>query len=357
MQVLAAAAIHIEAGGPWYEMLGLRCGEAADGGGDVAVEAVLAFNVVTGRIDAASETVLAPVFAVLKGLLGAIEDAAAAPEEIFELIQYCVGISICLVQAAGLPNMMRSTMEPVEDFKGEMEAVGRLAQSYGTRSSGCCSRRVSFNSHDRDSAASHKQKLKYLLDAVLDGLTLHAVHALQAFEEVLRAKQGALPPRDMRGASSGRRTRKEQRGRGSGYHFGVGSASPGDVPLPTVPPPADDALSDEKEFGRFPAVFDDSGPVDGSLGSPPPPSSPERKLGFGYSPMPLMKLEDGAAVEGSRGSPSPPINPAGTRRDHLEPSESKERTALDTENATLAPTSVLPPRGASMSSKNTFSFH
>lgn len=49
----------------------LRCEEVADGGGEMSVEAVLAFNVVAGLIDAANETVLAPVFVVLKELLGA----------------------------------------------------------------------------------------------------------------------------------------------------------------------------------------------------------------------------------------------------------------------------------------------
>jgi len=58
-QVLADAARRIEAKTPWYETLGLGCGQAADGGADVAVETVLAFNVAEGLIDAANQTVLA----------------------------------------------------------------------------------------------------------------------------------------------------------------------------------------------------------------------------------------------------------------------------------------------------------
>lgn len=76
MQVLAEAARRVEAETPWYEMLGLRCAEAAGGGGDVA-----------------NETLLAPASVLLKGLLGAAHGAEAAREEMFELIRYCVGIS------------------------------------------------------------------------------------------------------------------------------------------------------------------------------------------------------------------------------------------------------------------------
>ena len=46
---------------------------------------VLAHNVTEGLIEAASETLLAPAFVVLKGLIGAVQDAAAAREDVLEL--------------------------------------------------------------------------------------------------------------------------------------------------------------------------------------------------------------------------------------------------------------------------------
>ena len=49
------------------------------------MEMVLAHNVTGGLVEAASETVLAPAFVVLKGLIGAVQDAAAAREEVLEL--------------------------------------------------------------------------------------------------------------------------------------------------------------------------------------------------------------------------------------------------------------------------------
>ena len=193
-QVLAEAARHIEAETQWYETLGLRYQEVAAGGGDLAVETVLAFNVVSGLIDAANQGVLAPVFVVLKGLLDAIQGAAAAREEIVELIRYCVGISRCLLEVAKGKDMPRSIVATLGEFKGEVEAVGRFVQTYGTRSSGCC-RKMAFNSYDRDAAAGHKQRLKDLLDAVLAGLAVHT-NGLAAQSSKLAAENNELAARN-----------------------------------------------------------------------------------------------------------------------------------------------------------------
>ena len=189
--MLEDAARHVEADAPWYEMLGLAWGQAADAGGNVAVEAVLAFNVVSGLIDAASKTVLAPVFVVLKGLLGAAQGAAAAREEIVELIQYCVGISRCLLEAAKAKDLHNSISVTLGEFKGEMEAVGRFVQTYGTGSGGCC-RKMVLHSSDRDTAAGHKQKLQDLLDAVLAGL---ALQTNQGVNDIIRMIIERDPPR------------------------------------------------------------------------------------------------------------------------------------------------------------------
>ena len=190
-QVLAEAAARIEAGAPWYETLGLRYQEAADGGGDVAVGTILAFNAVSGVIDAANQTVLAPVFVVLKGLLGAVQGAAAAREEVVELIGYCVGISRCLLEAAKAKDMPMSIVVTLGEFKGEVEAVERFVQAYGTRSSGVL-RGMVRNSHDRAAAAGHKQRLKNLLDAVMAGL---AAQTHQGVHDINKMITAGDPPR------------------------------------------------------------------------------------------------------------------------------------------------------------------
>eukprot|EP00903_Cladosiphon_okamuranus_P006199 g6096.t1 len=186
-EVLADAARRIEAETPWYETLGLKCEEAADGGSDLTVETVLAFNVVSGLIDAANETVLASVFVVLKGLLGAVQGAATARADIVELIRYCVGISRCLLDAAKAGGMPKSILSTVGEFEGEMEGVGRFVQTFGTRSSGCC-RRMVLNSHDRDTAARHKQKLEDLLDAVMSGLAAQNNLGITEIKGVVKAR-------------------------------------------------------------------------------------------------------------------------------------------------------------------------
>ncbi|CAM9824836.1 unnamed protein product, partial [Ectocarpus sp. 12 AP-2014] len=190
-EVLAEAARRIEAQTPWFETLGVRYQDVADGGGDLTVATILAFNVASGLINAANETVLAPVFVVLNGLLGAVQGAAAAREEVVELARYCVGMSRCLLDAAKAGDMPESIKSTLEEFKGEMEAVGRFVQTYGTRSSGCCWRRMVLNAHDRDTAAGHKRKLNDLLDAVLAGL---AAQTNQGLTQIKGMILGRDPP-------------------------------------------------------------------------------------------------------------------------------------------------------------------
>ncbi|CAM9436286.1 unnamed protein product, partial [Hapterophycus canaliculatus] len=180
-QVLEDAARAVEANTPWYEKLGLRCGAMAGNGSDMAVEAVLAVNVVGGLIDAANQTLLAPVFVLLKGLLGAVQGAAAARGEIVELARYCVGISRCLLEASNMEHMPSTVVVTLGEFKGEMEAVVRFVQSYGIRKGGF-RRKVKSSSRNRRTVAGHKRKLQDLLEAVLAGL------AAQTYQRVNEVK-------------------------------------------------------------------------------------------------------------------------------------------------------------------------
>lgn len=189
--MLADAARSIKAGRPWYETLGLRYEELADRGGDVTVEAVLAFNVVSGVLDAAHETVLGPVFIVLKGLLGAVQGAAAAREEVIELLEYCVGISRCFLEAARVEDMSRTMILTLGEYKGEMEAVGRFVSTYGTQTG--FFRRMILNSRDQETAAGHRRKLKDLLDAVLADLAVQAHVGVRRIEARIADRDPPLP--------------------------------------------------------------------------------------------------------------------------------------------------------------------
>ena len=167
----------------------MRWEQTPDAGADVSVEAVLAYNVVSGLIDAANETLLAPVFVLLKGLLGAVQGAAAVREEIVELIRYCVGISRCLLDAVKEQDMPVSIAATLGELKGEMEAVGKFVQINGTRSRGIF-RRTTWGSRDRDTVAGHKQKLSRLLDTLLD--TARAGLAVNEIKDMIAVMN---PPR------------------------------------------------------------------------------------------------------------------------------------------------------------------
>ncbi len=167
-QLLADAARRIKAEAPWYETLGLEWPQASAGGVDVAVETFLALNARSKGIDAANEITLAPVFAFMKRLLGALQGAAAPRAEILGLIGYCVVISRCLLEAAKAKDLVSSMPMIVVEFMEELEAVGTL-KTYRNRS-GYSWRKMVINYQDRDTAANHERKLKDLLDEVLDGV-------------------------------------------------------------------------------------------------------------------------------------------------------------------------------------------
>ena len=191
MQVLEEAARCIEEETPWYETLGLQWDQAADGGGDVAVEAVIAFNIASGLIDAASGTLLAPAFVALKGLLGAVQGAAAAREDVVELMRYCVGISRGLLGAltkgdqGAMPSAILSTLQ---EFEGTVKAVKTFVQAYDARTADGGRRwfsRMALGPNDRATAARHKRKLKDLMDALQAGLAVHTNEALMEIPQMI----------------------------------------------------------------------------------------------------------------------------------------------------------------------------
>ena len=163
VQVLEEAAKRIEENTPWYEKIGLKYEESGDIR-DVTVAAILAYNVTGGLIDAASETALAPAFVILKELVGAVLNAAAARGEVLELIKYCVGISRCLVDAVKQTHLPSHISMKLGEFRSEMEAIKKFVEEYDAQKGFC--RNLILGSRHRSTAANHKSKLEEILEAL-----------------------------------------------------------------------------------------------------------------------------------------------------------------------------------------------
>lgn len=82
-----------------------------------------------------------------------------------ELVEYCVGISRCLLEAATASDMPPAIAATLDEFEGEIGRVKIFVQTYRTNT-GCCWR-TTLSATDRTAAATHQAKLKILLDAML----------------------------------------------------------------------------------------------------------------------------------------------------------------------------------------------
>ena len=151
---------------------------------------VLASNVSHGLIEAASKTVLAPAFVVLKGLIGSVQDAAKAREEVLELITYCVGISKCLVDAAKGGQLPTHMITKLEEFQSEMEVIKKFVEIFGAQTG--FFRKMVLGSRHRSTAAKHKSKLKDVLNAVVTGHIIDTNRVVNAISKTLEDRD---PPR------------------------------------------------------------------------------------------------------------------------------------------------------------------
>ena len=188
-QVLGEAARRIEEDTPWYEKLTLTF-EASKGVREVTVEMVLAFNVTQGLIKASSKTVLAPAFEILKGLIGAVQDAAAAREEVLELITYCVGISKCLADAAKGGQLPPHMITKLEEFRCEMEAINNFVEAFGAQRG--YFPKTKLGSRHRSTAARHKINLEDILKAVVIGNIIDTNRVANTIAKTLEDRD---PPR------------------------------------------------------------------------------------------------------------------------------------------------------------------
>ena len=187
-QILSEAALRIEQDIPWYEKLGLTF-EGSEDVRDVTVEMVLASNVTQGLIEAASKTVLAPAFSVLKGLIGAVQNAATAREEVLELIKYCACISKCLVDAAKVDHLPPHLITKLEEFQNEMEAIKKFVEGFGAQRGRL--HNLMHGSRHRSTAAKHKNKLKDILNAVVIG---SIIDTNKAVDTITKRLQDLDPP-------------------------------------------------------------------------------------------------------------------------------------------------------------------
>lgn len=163
-QVLLDTARQILDGRPWHETLGLRYEELGEIGRDASVKAVLSFNVGSGVLYSESSSLLAPIFVMLKGLLGVVQGVAAERQELLELVVYCVSISRGLVEAAKTgPVPAAIAMDP-GNFKTEIEDVVKFAVPYSAQKR-FLRRGTAFNFR-RHSAIT--ARLKHRLAAWLD---------------------------------------------------------------------------------------------------------------------------------------------------------------------------------------------
>ena len=139
------------------------------------MEMVLASNVTQGMIEAASKTVLSPAFEVLKGLIGAVQDAATVREEVLELIKYCVGISKCLVDAAKGGQLPPHMITKLKEFQSEIKGIKKFVEAFGARTG--FFRKTVLGSRHRSTAAKHKSMLKDVLNAVVIGHIIDTIES------------------------------------------------------------------------------------------------------------------------------------------------------------------------------------
>lgn len=170
-QAFQDTAGRLEENRPWYETVGLRYYEAAEEhGADVAVEALLAWNVAQGFVNAAAELPLvAPAFEVVKHLISAAQGKAEVTDEALELIGYCVSISRCVMQqlqSAVIPQQVLSTITGIhEDMLEVQEFVDKIQQQ-----STCM--RLILHPAQKEEAEGFKQSLDEKLDVMMVGLML-----------------------------------------------------------------------------------------------------------------------------------------------------------------------------------------
>lgn len=159
---------------PWYETVGLHFDEGAGGAHFATVEDIIEFNVDNGLLSGENQAELYPLLVGFKRLLAVAQGPAVADERVVTLVEFCVGIVVCLVEAASSEALRRAMLKTLKSFLTEMEAVGAFVQNCGTGVH-CCRRTVALTDRDLDNAERHELKLKGFLDAVLSGVSAKPV--------------------------------------------------------------------------------------------------------------------------------------------------------------------------------------
>lgn len=173
---------------PWYESLGLRFDRTDRRGDHMAVETVLAVNVVDELLFAGNETVLAPVLTTVKNLLETVRGTSNIRDDVMELVEYCVCITRCVVETARLGIIPRTMLEMLGSLTTETEAVRRFAQTCGTHTA-CCWNLVR-DKRNRNIIAKHRRRLEQFLDLTV--VTLGMAKDIESRRAVV--KLAKIPP-------------------------------------------------------------------------------------------------------------------------------------------------------------------
>lgn len=145
--------------------MGLRYGSTEDEGGNADVERVLARSVSDGLLDTRNMSMVVPACRAVRDLVVVSRQAMPLPEELMELVAYCVGSLRYVFEAAAEEPLPRSLHEILEGFATEVEAVESLCVTYATQNRCHCLSR-GHQGYARDAVAKQKAELERYLDLV-----------------------------------------------------------------------------------------------------------------------------------------------------------------------------------------------
>ncbi|CAM9206049.1 unnamed protein product, partial [Ectocarpus sp. 12 AP-2014] len=149
---------------PWYEVLGLQ--NVAFSGNNVQAAEFLEHHVNDGPLAKGTERILAPALGAFKSVVHAAKEATGDGEDdVFQLVELCLGISRYLLGAASVDDLGR-IHEVLRTITDGIKTAQRSINRYNARMQ--CFHGLVFKLKYRRSLASHKRKLAALLDSLMD---------------------------------------------------------------------------------------------------------------------------------------------------------------------------------------------
>lgn len=175
----------------WYEVLGNCCDKAEQTGVATAVEAINASGIVDGVLSAANTTAFAPIGVLLQGMLDAARGAAAARDDLIELVAYCIRISKYLIESIETDILSTPIADQLESLEEEILRVTKFATTYnGRRAGGCCM--LIYQDHDNETIAGYKDKLLDCLEITTVGCTIERLVPQKPLRDIVKIPTGTL---------------------------------------------------------------------------------------------------------------------------------------------------------------------